>query len=567
MKSMSVSRRTLLTGTVALGTVGLLAACGSSKEKVGGSAANNAEDILKNLQVNKQDRSSLKQGGTLTLAATALGPNFNLQTQSGYTSSNLDALAPCNIPAVMGFYTMSPDGEGTLNTEFCTEHKTETVDGVQTATFKINPKAAFNDGTPMDVKAVQACWKVYSAVTDNPYHITDNQMWQQVESIEAVDGDDRHVKVTMKTPYYPSEGLCAFAIHPALEDVNLFNDGFVDKPLDQYWAGPFKIGEWNSSQKVLTLVKNDKWWGEKPVLDRIIWRQMDSDAIRASFKNGELDAFTFVGATSYNAVKGQAGTEIRQSQNTNVNIIQLNPKRIEDLALRRAILASVDREQIAKAYFSQLGWTEPLPGSIIAMPFQKGYQNNYAGDTGAQAAGKILEAAGYSKSGDYYAKNGKVAGFALTSFGSEAVYQAVYQILEQQLKSAGIRLSADNQPQSNSNSVLGQKSYEAIFTGWGVLPDLASSAPYFFTTEVFGVGDPEVDKLIEKLQNTENEDERIKIANEAEKLYYEKVAVYLPYANGPMYAAVKAKVANYGPSLFKQSYTSADYWVNVGWQE
>lgn len=54
MKSMSVSRRTLLTGTVALGTVGLLAACGSSsKEKVGGSAANNAEDILKNLQVNK----------------------------------------------------------------------------------------------------------------------------------------------------------------------------------------------------------------------------------------------------------------------------------------------------------------------------------------------------------------------------------------------------------------------------------------------------------------------------------------------------------------------------------
>ena len=30
MKSMSVSRRTLLTGTVALGTVGLLAACGGS---------------------------------------------------------------------------------------------------------------------------------------------------------------------------------------------------------------------------------------------------------------------------------------------------------------------------------------------------------------------------------------------------------------------------------------------------------------------------------------------------------------------------------------------------------
>ena len=71
------------------------------------------------------------------------------------------------------------------------------------------------------MNAVRAMWKVYRATTDNPYHITDNTMWQQVESIEAVDGDNFHVKVTMKAPYYPSEGLCAFAIHPALEDVNL----------------------------------------------------------------------------------------------------------------------------------------------------------------------------------------------------------------------------------------------------------------------------------------------------------------------------------------------------------
>ena len=98
MKSMSVSRRTLLTGTVALGTVGLLAACGSSKEKVGGSAANNAEDILKNLQVNKQDRSSLKQGGTLTLAATALGPNFNLQTRAATPPATWTHWHPATFP-------------------------------------------------------------------------------------------------------------------------------------------------------------------------------------------------------------------------------------------------------------------------------------------------------------------------------------------------------------------------------------------------------------------------------------------------------------------------------------
>ena len=38
---------------------------------------------------------------------------------------------------------------------------------------------------------------------------------------------------------------------------------FVDKPMDQYWAGPFKVSNWNSSEKVITLAPNDKWWGEK----------------------------------------------------------------------------------------------------------------------------------------------------------------------------------------------------------------------------------------------------------------------------------------------------------------
>ena len=38
------------------------------------------------------------------------------------------------------------------------------------------------------------------------------------------------------------------------------------------------------------------------------------------------------------------------------------------------------------------------------------------------------------------------------------------------------------------------------------------------------------------------------MAAEAEKQHMEKVAIYFPYANGPSYAAVKEKLANYGPS-------------------
>ena len=80
----------------------------------------------------------------------------------------------------------------------------QTVDGVQTVTFNINPKAVFNDGTPIDVNAVKSYQTIYTAAASgSDYQITPSPIWEQVASVEAVDGDTRHVKVTMSKPWYP----------------------------------------------------------------------------------------------------------------------------------------------------------------------------------------------------------------------------------------------------------------------------------------------------------------------------------------------------------------------------
>ena len=558
MTHLQINRRALLTGTVALGTVGLLAACGggSSDKKISGKAAGSAEEIVKNLEINKQDRSSLKQGGEFHGSASAIGPDFNILTQSGYTTENLSAFGgACNIPAAIGFSALDAAGNSSLNSDYVSEYKAETVDGVQTITYKLNPKAVFNDGTPVDIEAVRTAWTVYRK-PDDGYNVIATPFWQQVASIDPVDGDKTHVKIVMSKPLYPAETLGLLGLHPALADKELFNNGFVNKPMDQYWSGPFKIGEWNSSAKTLTLVPNDKWWGEKPLLDRIIWREMGDEAARAAFKNGELDSIGFADLATYNAVKGQTGTQIRSGQSVGVINLQFNPTRVTDTALRRAVFAAVDRSQLAKVKFSQINWEEPLTGSLIAMPFQKGYQ------------AKILEAAGYSKSGDYYAKDGKTAGFSITYFGSDATSLAQFQNLEQQLKAAGIKLEQDNQPQSQFNSVMGSKQYDCAFSGWGVGADPADSVQYFYTSEINeGVGDPELDKFIASIYEKESHEEQLKMAAEAEKRHMEKVAIYLPYGNGPSYVAVKEKLANYGPSLFATSYTDPKRWTNVGWQK
>ena len=232
MTTFTLNRRTLLTGTVALGTVGLLAACGGNSSKNETSALSAGDDLSKAVSYNEKDRSALKDSGELRLSADGIGPNFNILNTNGYTAGNLNIQAAINSAFTGGFYA-DFRGESHMNQDYVTEYKAQTVDGVQTVTFKINPKAAFNDGTPIDVNAVKSYQTIYTAAASgSDYQITPSPIWEQVASVEAVDGDTRHVKVTMSKPWYPIEGSFTSFLHPAFADPKFFNDGLNDKPLD-----------------------------------------------------------------------------------------------------------------------------------------------------------------------------------------------------------------------------------------------------------------------------------------------------------------------------------------------
>ena len=40
----------------------------------------------------------------------------------------------------------------------------------------------------------------------------------------------------------------------------------------------------------VTFVPNEKWWGNKPKLDKIVYKQMADTASLNAFQNGEIDA-------------------------------------------------------------------------------------------------------------------------------------------------------------------------------------------------------------------------------------------------------------------------------------
>ena len=183
MTNMSLNRRTLLTGAVALGTVGLLAACGGNKKNETNSALGAGDDISKAVSFNPKDRSELKEGGELRLAFDEIPKNFNPFNTGGYSSTSIVIHAAVNS-AYAGGYKYDYTGKPSLNTDYITEYKAETKNGVQTVTFKINPKAKFNDGTPIDYKALQSTWKIRKS-SDGDYNIISSGIYEYIESVET----------------------------------------------------------------------------------------------------------------------------------------------------------------------------------------------------------------------------------------------------------------------------------------------------------------------------------------------------------------------------------------------
>ncbi len=111
-----------------------------------------------------------------------------------------------------------------------------------------------------------------------------------------------------------------------MKDPDTFNDGW--KELNNDWlSGPYKVDTFNKSEKVLTLIPNDKWWGPKPLLDKITFRAIAVDATAAAFVNSEIDSFDIgVDPDAFKRVSAVQDASIRKAAGPNFRHITFNSK-------------------------------------------------------------------------------------------------------------------------------------------------------------------------------------------------------------------------------------------------
>src|SRR5271165_3600170 len=327
-----------------------------------------------NSDVNPRDPATLRDGGNLRLALSSFPDNFNGLNIDGNTA-DVGAIV---TPILPGAFITHADGTLKLNTDYFTGAEL-TGTNPQVVTYTINPKATWNDGTPItweDLKSeTEAC-----SGHDERFLIASNAGFDRVKSVTR-GVDDRQAVVTFSQPYAEWQGMFAGGIQPRSMTANpdAFNKGQLDAPGPS--AGPFIVSRINHSAQRIVLTRNPRWWGRKPRLNSITFLVLDSSAVIPALQNNAIDAAGVSTLDDMVTAERTPGVVIRSAPAPTWYHITFNGAAgsiLADDKLRLAICRGIDRQAIVNVV--QHGLTEhptPLDNHIYVVG-QLGYQNNSA---------------------------------------------------------------------------------------------------------------------------------------------------------------------------------------------
>jgi peptide/nickel transport system substrate-binding protein len=315
-----------------------------------------------------------------------------------------------------------------------------------TITVNLDPKAAWEDGSPITVADLQCTWQ---ANLQTPGSIT-TAGYTEITSVDQGTSDKQAV-INFKSVYGPYKTLFNPIIKKAA--VKDCTDISGDFQTDIKISGrPYMLQSWGQSQSVM--VPNPNYWGtDKPKTDKVVFvPQTDQDTEVASIKSGQVDfIYPQFGDTVGNAIKGdpKIKVDIQTGAQYEALYFQMKDGPLADATFRQALSESIDRQalfdQIYGPIFESAGAQGKLNncGPIVEGPFCP--EGNFANTYNPDDATKILTDAGWKKNGQgFWAKDGNAPELRWMVNSGNTRRENTQAYLIPLLAQAGFNVKADN---------------------------------------------------------------------------------------------------------------------------
>ncbi|MGD0462805.1 MAG: ABC transporter substrate-binding protein [Tepidisphaeraceae bacterium] len=392
-------------------------------------------------------------------------------------------------------------------------------------TFQLRHDVMFSDGVALTSEDV--VWTYRWIMNPNVDAPRDRAYDAKIKSVVA--NGPYEVTFTLGTPYFDPVLLCGgIYILPKHFYEKYSPDDFNKSTGLLLGSGPYRMEDptrWSPGQTVMML-RNDRYWGEPPPFDRVVYRVIDNDLARlTAFRNGELDIYgdqlvypaqpepyqrlladpNIVARTQH----FEYDTPLGGYRFIGWNERQRNgkPGIFADKRVRQAMTMMIDRDRICSQIMR--GYVTPISGPF----YIKGKQNNpdvkpWPFDVARAKA--LLKEAGFVDDGSGVLKepDGSPFQFSLTYPSGVANYDEMALFIKDSLAKAGVTLIPDPLDWSVFSDRLKNHNFEAIAMGWSatIEDDLYQ---IFDSSQIAGGGDnfisysdPELDRLIEQARST-----------------------------------------------------------------
>ena len=564
---MMINRRMFLAGSASTAVLAALAACASSSNSDGGSenlmqaVSDAASESLKqavsdagseNLKqaVNVVARDKVKDGGELKFAISDPIANWNNATVEGNTGSMrqiLDFILP-------SLFLYDSAGKATPRPEFFKSIKDEVKNGKTVVSIELNDKAVWGDGKKI---VADDYIKTMQSATNKDYAWASTDGLVDIEKFDKE--SDTKFSITWKSTYPDWSAVITMMPQAQVATPAAFNDGVKDvtKYKNEWFAGPYKIKSYDAAQQLVTLERNEKWWGDKGKLDKITFRYLDSTATAGAFANKEIDVLDYIiSANTFEQAQQRTDAEVRQNFGLQWRHFTLNASSgvLADKAVRQALMRATDRAAITKSSLAGMpvDANKVLLGNHFFMPSQEGYvDNSTKWSHDIEAAKKLLDGAGWKEPspGAIRVKDGKKLSIKFTRPTAVPTTKTESELLQSQLKKIGMEVvMEDVESAKYFKDYINKKNFEITsFTWQGTL------YPMMNIGQIYGKGNSnftgqsikELNELIDKIGVEADHKKRVAMTNQADEIIWENVMNF-PIYQRPDLCGVPKKLANYG---------------------
>lgn len=322
-----------------------------------------------------------------------------------------------------------------------------------TVTFNINPKAVWDDGSPITGDDVKFTW---DAIMKTP----DSQSKVGYDEIESIESQGQKVTIKFKKPYAPWKDMFGGGGQYVLKKAAFNGDPNVTGKMANeigFSGNAFKLDSFSESEMVLS--RNPKYWGEPAKLDKVIFKPIPktNDEV-AALRTGEIQAFyPQPNAELVTQVRAIPGGEIAAKAGTVYEglWINLDADPVKDKAVREALLYGIDRQAVIDAVVKPIDPNAAINTCLFSVPNLAGGKwcgKDFPTEYSKEKAIAALEKGGWKKTVDpedketitSWTKNGKRLVVPLATTSGNVGREQAQLIIQRALNSIGIELRIDN---------------------------------------------------------------------------------------------------------------------------